>query len=932
MANSYDDEITVALTANATQLQEGMAQASASITNMQATVASEAAAFNAAVQTKIDAMVRLNAAFSSNVASTEGIAEAEAALDQAMNAGAITAGEYASYVATLDAAEAALTTTAQAASAALVEQNAAMTISGGVARELGVMIGELARGNYTRLEGSTITLANRTGLLSTALNAVLSPLGLVAVAAAAVGYSIFEAGEDFEKMEGTVLATGEAAGFTAGQLVGIADRIGESTGSISNATEAVQKLALSGRFAGQDLQLVATAAADMSQLTGESIQSCITQIEKLQEDPLKAVAKLNDQFHFLTVAQFEQMESLAQSGDIMGAASIAYAAMADKMQGRSDEANQHVNILVKSLRELKTVWAEDMQELDHALGGGDDAYGLNEAKQLLATLKEQQKYAEETGSSALPGITAQIQRQQQIVDQLTKGFQGQANAAKEVGKAAQDSANKIDEMLKNMEETREDSEATQADRERYEQMEIDRNLSLQQEKDYWTQIKNEAKEGSAEYRQALEQLVEVHRKEGQAAKEAARQSVEARKQASAATMNDLEVQREETQTASQARIQIDEQIVQNAEKLYGEDSAQYKRAVAEKISDTKSFAAAQIEEAKKAQEFIDSVYKAQTDTAIKAVDEIYASRQKEVQSELTLGQISAAQQAELLREYANQEYQTDLDILEHYRDLMADKPDIVQKINDQIVALQLKRAATMQEIDQKAARDAQESWEQSLRPIMQAFDQSITGMIQGTQTFHQAWDRMLESMLMSEIRTGAQTLTHWISTELAKTSATVAGAEARTSAQAAAAHEGMATEAATQQQEIMNAASTAAAKAYQAVVGIPIVGPVLAPVAAAGAFAAVEAYDTISSASGGWDRVPFDDAPALLHRNEMVLPAHLADRVRGMTDGSGGGGGDTHQWNISATDAKSFRQMMLSDPHGFAKAAQRAVSKTRRRR
>lgn len=931
MSSSNDDEITVALTANATQLQEGMAQASALIENMQATVAQEAAAFNAAVQTKIDAMVRLNAAFSSNVASTEGIAEAEAALDEAMNAGAITAGEYASYVATLDAAEAALTTTAQAASAALVEQNAAMTISGGVARELGVMIGELARGNYTRLEGSTITLANRTGLLSTALNAVLSPLGLVAVAAAAVGYSIFEAGEDFEKMEGTVLATGEAAGFTAGQLVGIADRIGESTGSISNATEAVQKLALSGRFAGQDLQLVATAAADMSQLTGENIQSCITQIEKLQEDPLKAVAKLNDQFHFLTVAQFEQMESLAQSGDIMGAASIAYAAMADKMQGRSDEANQHVNILVKSLRELKTVWAEDMQELDHALGGGDDAYGLNEAKQLLATLKEQQKYAEETGSSALPGITAQIQRQQQIVDQLTKGFQGQANAAKEVGKAAQDSANKIDEMLNNMKEAREDSAATQADRARYEQMEIDRNLSLQQEKDYWTQIKNEAKEGSAEYRQALEQLVEVHRKEGQAAKEAARQSVEARKQASAATMNDLEVQREETQTASQARIQIDEQIVQNAEKLYGEDSAQYKRAVAEKISDTKSFAAAQIEEAKKAQEAAEKIYKSDADAAIKLTNDKYSGLEREAQSEYSLHQITSAQEIALLQEYEQASFQSDMNILEHYRDEMADKPEVVRTINQQIEQLEQQHSNRMNQIAQASAKQQQQIWTQYLNPINRAFDTAINGMIQGTQNWHQVTQRMLSSVLSSYVEMGVQMVKDWVAKEAAKLTATVTNAGQQNAVLASARATNAAADQADSAASVVRASGVAGAQGVASFAGAPWPIDLGAPAFGASMAAAASGFGSVASAAGGWDRVPFDDAPALLHRNEMVLPAHLAENVRNMT-GKGGGGGDTHHWNISATDAKSVTQLLKNDPRGLAKAAQRALKFTGKRR
>jgi len=60
MSSSYDDEIKVALTANAAQLEEGVAEATASIKGMQQTVVQEAAAFNAAVQTKVDAMVRVS--------------------------------------------------------------------------------------------------------------------------------------------------------------------------------------------------------------------------------------------------------------------------------------------------------------------------------------------------------------------------------------------------------------------------------------------------------------------------------------------------------------------------------------------------------------------------------------------------------------------------------------------------------------------------------------------------------------------------------------------------------------------------------------------------------------------------------------------------------------------------------------------------------
>lgn len=927
-----DEEIVVALTANAEQLQEGMAQGAASIESLQETVAQEAAAFNAAVQAKIESMARLNAAFSSNVTSNEGMAEAESALDQAMNVGAITASEYAAYVARLDAAEAAAAVSASAATAAVTEQTAALSISGGVARELGVMIGELARGNYTRLEGSTITLANRTGFLSTALNAVLSPLGLVAIAAAALGYSIFEAGQQFEAMEGTVLATGDASGYTAGQLVGMADKIGASTGSISNASEAVQKLAESGRFAGQDLRLVATAAADMSALTGESIQSCVAQIEKLQEDPLKAVAKLNDQFHFLTVAEFEQMQQLVKAGDTMGAATVAYEAMANTMQGRTDTLNTHVNVLVSTFRKLKTAWAEDMQAMDVSLGGGDTAEQLQVAQRTLRSYQEQNAALLQMGGSNA-GVTAELRAQTAVVESLTAKFKQETQSAVAVGAAAQKSAQQIDQMAKAAKGHADDTQATQQDKERFEQMELDRNLSLQQEKAYWEQIKSVAKDGSAEYRQALEQLVEIHRKEGESAKEAARKEVEARKQASAAALNDLAVQREQTQAASAERIQVDATTMDRVVQMYGQNSEQYKRALAERLADTKAYVASVVEEEKKAEAANEATYKSETDLAIRSVNEVYAAREKAAQSQLQLGQVTGTQEVEMLRQYAQQEYDIELGILNHYKDLMANKPNIVQTINGQIEQLEQKHAAAMQQIDEKAAQQQLQTWTKYLNPISQAFNQSITGMIQGTQTFHQAWDRMLQSMLMSELRTGTRTLMHWIATEASKTAATEAAAAARTSAQASATAEGMATEAAAQQKEIANAASTAAAKAYQSLVGIPIVGPVLAPIAAGVAYGAVEAFGgDISSAAGGWERVPYDDAPALLHRNEMVLPAHLAENVRNMTGNGGGkGGGDTHHWNINATDAKSVTQLLKNDPRGLAKAAQRALRYTKGR-
>lgn len=86
------------------------------------------------------------------------------------------------------------------------------------------------------------------------------------------------------------------------------------------------------------------------------------------------------------------------------------------------------------------------------------------------------------------------------------------------------------------------------------------------------------------------------------------------------------------------------------------------------------------------------------------------------------------------------------------------------------------------------------------------------------------------------------------------------------------------------------AAKAGAAKAYQAMAGIPLIGPELGAVAAAATFTAIMAFE-----KGGI--VP-KDSPALLHANEMVLPAHISEGVQRATSQPGGmGGGHTFHFH-----------------------------------
>lgn len=108
-------------------------------------------------------------------------------------------------------------------------------------------------------------------------------------------------------------------------------------------------------------------------------------------------------------------------------------------------------------------------------------------------------------------------------------------------------------------------------------------------------------------------------------------------------------------------------------------------------------------------------------------------------------------------------------------------------------------------------------------------------------------------------------------------------------------------------QKQLSDAKGAASGAYNALAGIPIIGPIIAPIAAATAFAAVMAFD-----EGGM--VPMTQM-ALVHSGEAVLTPQQTENFREMTEN--GPGGDTHNYgdtHIHAMDSKSFESFLKRNP------------------
>jgi hypothetical protein len=246
------------------------------------------------------------------------------------------------------------------------------------------------------------------------------------------------------------------------------------------------------------------------------------------------------------------------------------------------------------------------------------------------------------------------------------------------------------------------------------------------------------------------------------------------------------------------------------------------------------------------------------------------------QKKLTI-EDAAAQEAKLTQEIDAQEIKRlDLDIV-----MAGDDLAVAQKLSNQKIALAGKEAGQLEKISDKAATDRMRKEEETDKAIAKSGASTITGLITGRTTLLQAVDNLAERGLEKVIESGLEEVMQRLRTETAKTGATIAGQQAQLAAKEEATAQGSAMSVTAGSKDILNDAYQAAAGAFKAVVSIPYVGPVLAPIAAGAAFAGVMAFDVLS-AEGGFD-IPSGMNPMVqTHENEMILPADIAMPLREM--------------------------------------------------
>src|SRR5215469_7075640 len=228
-----------------------------------------------------------------------------------------------------------------------------------------------------------------------------------------------------------------------------------------------------------------------------------------------------------------------------------------------------------------------------------------------------------------------------------------------------------------------------------------------------------------------------------------------------------------------------------------------------------------------------------------------------------------------------------------------------------------------QRLDLQAVQASQRNWQSLMQPIQRAFDTSITGMILGTTTLQKAVGNIAQSILAEFVNLGVKMATNWLASELAMTTASEAGAAARTVAEG----EGMAAGLAMKAANAIKSITTDAAQAFSGIFAFfaPLIGPAAAGPAAAGEAAVMAAASGIASAAGGWV-VPSDQL-ALVHQNEMILPARISQGLQSMISANAGSaaGSSPVVINVSAIDSQDVKRFFHSNSGLLVDALNKAM-------
>lgn len=217
------------------------------------------------------------------------------------------------------------------------------------AQENVVQLGNaLSSGDWGSGVRAVAQLGAGAGAGAAGLLAILAPLALATAAVGGLAYAYHKGSEEQDSYNKSLILTGNYAGVSAGQLGEMARQVSASVGTTGQAAAVLAMLADNGKIAGESFAGITQAAVSMQEATGKAVSETVAEFVKLADDPVKASAALNEQYHYLTASVYSQITALEEQGDHAGAVKLATEQYADAINERTPKILANLSLWEKA--------------------------------------------------------------------------------------------------------------------------------------------------------------------------------------------------------------------------------------------------------------------------------------------------------------------------------------------------------------------------------------------------------------------------------------------------------------------------------------------------------------------------------------------------------------------------------------------------------
>ncbi|EEA9136223.1 phage tail protein [Salmonella enterica subsp. enterica] len=224
---------------------------------------------------------------------------------------------------------------------------------------------------------------------------LINPFTLAAAAVGVLGVAYYKGTQEQDAFNKSLILTGNQVGKTSSQLADIAARAGVAANSTTGkAASALNLLVESGKVAGDSLEHVTTAVVKTSEATGIATDKLVNDFNSIAADPVATISKLNDQYHFLTLATYSQIKALQDEGNQQEAARVASEAYSSTLIQRSNQIKENLGYLESAWNTLAGA----------AKGAWDAMLDIGREGTVQQKIADTQRQIDEIEKNTRPGI------------------------------------------------------------------------------------------------------------------------------------------------------------------------------------------------------------------------------------------------------------------------------------------------------------------------------------------------------------------------------------------------------------------------------------------------------------------------------------------------------------------------------------------------